>query len=162
MGFLGFGDKKEPEQKQQQQAQQQTIWNTPDDQLAWNQRHWKRWHSQQPFITENGTVYNVTHKNYIDENLYTHFSCSDLDDLMEMKAPKFWHYFYKLYEKVKNLSKFLKTNIKTNNDYQQLQGRYEELKKRCEQQEAIIREFISKQADRNQPEPPQNHSSFVR
>ena len=127
MGFLGFGEKKE---------KKRTIWDIPDEELSIAHRHWKKWNNGQPFIVKDGTKYDQEHKGIIDHQLYSNLGCSSLDDLLEMKAPTFFYSFYDLYNYVKN-------NVKSNNQYQQLLGQYEEIQKRCEQQEAMIEKLMA-------------------
>lgn len=64
-----------------------------------------------------------------------------------MKAPNFYKKFNTLTANVHIMGNYLLNDIddklKTNDDYQRLLGKYEELQKRCEEQEALIHKLIS-------------------
>ena len=110
-------------------------------------------------------MYDWQHKKQIDESLYTHLGCSNLDDLMEIKAPGFFESFYNICDWIVQMGrnvKFIKKNMQSNNDYQRLLGENEALKKQCEQQAALIREFIARHSENEKISPPKFDDRFVR
>lgn len=140
MGFLGFGEKKE-------QKKERTIWDIPDEQLNVFQRHWKRWNGQDVFVTENGGKYDRTHKAQMDSRMYTNLGCSDLDGLLEMKAPKFFLYFYELCANVYWLCKQIKEQQKNETNYEELLAENKALKQRCKELEASIETLKEQQQE---------------
>ena len=140
MGFLGFGEKKE-------QKKERTIWDIPDEQLNVFQRHWKRWKGQDIFVTESGSSYNRTHKAQMDSRMYTNLGCSSLDDLLEMKAPKFFLYFYELCSNVHWLCKQIQKQQKNETSYEDLLAENKALKQRCKELEALIEQPEFQQQD---------------
>lgn len=162
MGFFGFGDKRQEQQtspapQQQPQHQQQTH-----QELTFPQKVYRIWHSNQNYVTELGYEYDWQHKKQLDESLYTHLGCSNMDDLMEIKAPRFHYSFYTICKIIEKMYKYIKNNIKSNNDYQKNLGENEALKKQCEQQEALIREFMGRHSENKQHSHSQKDNGFVR
>lgn len=157
MGFFGFGDKKQKQQQVQPQQQQQAQpQQQPQQELTFPQKVYRIWHSNQNYVTKGGYEYDWQHKRQIDESMYTNLGCSNLDDLLEIKAPNFYDSFYTICEWIVNMGrnvKFIKKNIQSNNDYQTLLGKYEELQKRCEQQENLIRDLTNCRKENKQLSP---------
>lgn len=94
------------------------------------------------FFPSSGGRYTSKQKAAIAGCLYDSLGCAQLDDLLEMHAPDT---FQKLDVMAKNIyatCKYLDENLKPNNMMQQLQGQNEELQKRCEYQEALIRQLM--------------------
>lgn len=60
-----------------------------------------------------------------------------------MKAPRFYKIYTETGENVANLCEYVYNTLPNNDKYQELQGRYEELEKRCNQQDAIIEKLMA-------------------
>ena len=164
MGFFGFGDKKQEQQQAQPQQQQQQAQTQqqPQQELTFPQKVHRIWHSNQNYVTAGGYEYDWQLKKQMDTRLFNNLGTSNLDDLMEIKAPHFYEFFYDMYERVFKIYKYLRNNVKSNNDYQQLLGKYEELQKRCDQQEALIRDFMSRHSENDRHSPIPSDNGFVR
>ena len=114
----------------------------PDDQLDWNQRALKKYMSPEPFYVDSGKAYNLKHREQINVNLHQNLGLSDLDDLLQMKAPRFYDIYTQGIKNLNNLCDYVGTNLPANNKLQQLKGQYDELQKRCEYQETLIKQLM--------------------
>ena len=115
----------------------------PDEQLDWNQRQYKKWRSRDPFHTDAGSTYLDDGKRIIDARLNASLGLNDIDDLFQMKAPRFYNIYTRGIEKLNNLCNYVADNLPANNTLQQLQGKYDELQKRCEDQKAMIEKLMA-------------------
>ena len=113
----------------------------PDEQLNFYQRHIKKWQSKEPFPVSSGFEYGTKAKQGIDARLTNSLGLYDLDDLFEMKAPYLYKLFIDIGRNVHTLCKYVYEHLPNNNKYQQLQGKYDELQKRCTAQENTIKEI---------------------
>ena len=116
--------------------------NVPDDQLNFYQRHIKKWQSKEPFHVSSGFFYDTEAKRGIDARLTNSLGLFDLDDLFEMKAPNLYGCITHTSDNILRLSDYIGKNLPNNNKYQQLQGKYDELQKRCAAQETAIKELM--------------------
>lgn len=114
----------------------------PDDQLNFYQRHIKKWQSNEPFPVSSGFQYGIKAKRGIDARLTNSLGLHDIDDLFEMKAPNLYKCFIDTAHNVMTLCRYVYDHLPNNNKYQQLQGKYDELQKRCGAQENTIKEIM--------------------
>ena len=114
----------------------------PDDQLNFYQRHIKKWQSKTPFPVSSGFEYPSKAKQGIDERLTNSLGLHDIDDLFEMKAPALYKCFIDTAHNVMTLCRYVYDHLPNNNKFQQLQGKYDELQKRCVAQETAIKELM--------------------
>ena len=143
----------------------------PDEKLNWNQQQQKKWQSDAPFPVDSGGAYSRKGREHIDGCLHQTLGLHDIDDLFQMKAPRFyktindtWHNGFDLCEYIYKHLPNIEASLQNNNQYQELQGRYEELKKRCKRQDAIIDHLMKRneelqnqlleKAKENAPSPP--------
>ena len=165
MGFFGFGDKRQEQQaspapqQQQVQAQQQPQ---QQQELTFPQKVHRIWHSDRNYVTAGGYEYDWQLKKQMDGRLFSNLGTSNLDDLMEIKAPHFYEFFYNMCERTHKIYKYLRNNIKSNNDYQQLLGKYEELQKHCEKQDALIQKLMEHHLENEHLSPTPTDNRFVR
>ncbi len=117
--------------------------NIPDEKLDWNQQQQKKWQSDAPFPVDSGGAYSRKAREALDGCLHQTLGILDIDDLFQMKAPRFYKIYTDTCENVFNLCEYIGKNLPDNNKYQELQGRYEELEKRCNQQDAIIEKLMA-------------------
>ena len=117
----------------------------PDEQLNWNQQQQKKWQSDAPFYVDSGGYFSRNARECIDGCLHQTLGLHDIDALFQMKAPRFYKVYNETNTNLYNLCDYIykhlsniETSLQNNNQYQELQGRYEELKKRCKRQNAII------------------------
>lgn len=114
----------------------------PDDQLNFYQRHIKKWQSNEPFPVSSGFQYGNKAKAGIDGRLRNSLGLTDIDDLFEMKAPNLYGCITHTSDNIITLCKYVYEHLPNNNNYQQLQGKYDELQKRCIAQENTIKELM--------------------
>lgn len=166
MGFLGFGDKKQEQQAQPQQQQQQAqTQQQPQQQETLVQRVQRIWHSNQNYVTKAGFEFDWQLKKQMDTRLFNNLGTTNIDSLLEIKAPIFFESFYNLCEWIVNMGRnvrFIKKNMQSNNDYQQLLGKYEELQKHCEKQDALIQKFMENHSEIKHHSPAPSDNGFVR
>ena len=172
MGFFGFGDKRQEQQaspapqQQQVQAQQQPQQQPqPQQELTFPQKVYRIWHSNQNYVTKGGYEYDWQLKKQMDGRLFSNLGTSNLDDLLEIKAPNFYNSFYTICDWIVNMGrnvKFIKKNMQSNNDYQTLLGKYEELKKHCEKQDALIQKFMERHSENEHSSPTPTDNGFIR
>jgi len=117
--------------------------NIPDEKLDWNQQQQKKWQSDAPFPVDSGGAYSRKAREALDGCLHQTLGLHDIDDLFQMKAPRFYKIYTDTCENVANLCKYVYGTLPNNDKYQELQGRYEELEKRCKQQDAIIEKLMA-------------------
>lgn len=117
--------------------------NIPDEKLDWNQQQQKKWQSDAPFPVDSGGAYSRKGREHIDGCLHQTLGLHDIDDLFQMKAPRFYKIYTDTCENVFGLCEYVWKNLPNNNKYQELQGRNEELEKRCNQQDAIIEKLMA-------------------
>ena len=110
----------------------------PDEQLNFYQRHIKKWQSKTPFPVSSGFEYGTEAKRGIDARLTNSLGLHDIDDLFEMKAPALHKCFIDTAHNVMALCRYVYDHLPNNNKFQQLQGKYEELQKRCIAQKDTI------------------------
>ncbi|MGP1585774.1 MAG: hypothetical protein ACTTH3_04565 [Schwartzia sp. (in: firmicutes)] len=117
----------------------------PDEKLNWNQQQQKKWQSDAPFYVDSGGYFSRNARECIDGCLHQTLGLHDIDALFQMKAPRFYKVYNDTGQNIMTLCDYIykhlpniETGIQNNNQYQELQGRYEELKKRCKRQNAII------------------------
>lgn len=119
----------------------------PDERLDWNQRHQKKWESMNPFDTASGKRYDKGCKQQIDGCLQHTLGMHDIDDLFEMKAPRFYAAFRDTVQNAYDASRYLyhelPNQLADNNRYQQLQGKYDELKQQCGQKDVMIEKLMA-------------------
>jgi len=116
--------------------------NIPDDQLNFYQRHSKKWQSNAPFPVSSGGEYGVEAKCGVDGRLRNSLGLTNIDDLFEMKAPHLYSIFNVTSANIIELCKYIYQELPNNNKYQQLQGKHDELQKRCVAQENTIKELM--------------------
>ena len=117
--------------------------NIPDEKLDWNQQQQKKWQSDAPFPVDSGGAYSRKGRECIDGCLHSSLGLHNIDDLFQMKAPRFYKIYTETGQNVVNLCKYVYETLPNNDRYQELQGRYEELEKRCKQQDAIIEKLMA-------------------
>ena len=117
--------------------------NIPDEKLDWNQQQQKKWQSDAPFPVDSGGAYSRKGREHIDGCLHQTLGLHDIDDLFQMKAPRFYKIYTDTCGNVFDLCEYVYKNLPSNDKYQELQGRYEELEKRCKQQDAIIEKLMA-------------------
>jgi len=114
----------------------------PDEQLNFYQLHIKKWQSKEPFPVSSGFEYGTKAKQGIDARLTNSLGLHDIDDLFEMKAPALYKCFIDTAHNVMSLCRYVYDHLPNNNEFQQLQGKHEELQKRCTAQETAIKELM--------------------
>ncbi len=117
--------------------------DVPDEQLNWNQKKFKQWRSRDPIHTKSGLVYEDDGRRIIDARLNASLGLNNIDDLLEMKAPRFFYTIERIWQDEYDLAKYIVENLPNNNQYQQLQGKYDELQKKCEEQKAMIEKLMA-------------------
>ena len=117
--------------------------NVPNEQLDFNQRHIKKWQSDIPFSVSSGGSYSREARSGIDGRLRNSLGLTDIDDLLEMKAPRLFKLYTDTSNNVINLCEYTYKNLSSNNKFQQLLGKYEELQERCRHQEAMIEKLMA-------------------
>lgn len=115
----------------------------PDEKLDWNQQQQKKWQSDAPFPVDSGGAYSRKGREHIDGCLHQTLGLHDIDDLFQMKAPRFYKIYTDTCHNVFDIGTYIYENLPDNNKYQELQGRYEELEKRCNQQDLIIEKLMA-------------------
>lgn len=117
----------------------------PDEKLNWNQQQQKKWQSDAPFYVDSGGYFSRNARECIDGCLHQTLGLHDIDALFQMKAPRFYAVYNQTNDHVYDLCEYIykhlpniEAGIQNNNQYQELQGRYAELKKRCKRQDAVI------------------------
>lgn len=115
----------------------------PDEQLDWNQRALKKYSSPEPFYVDSGKAYNLKHREQINVNLHQNLGLSDLDDLFQMKAPRFYDIYTQGIKNLNSLCDYVAENLPANNKLQQLQGENNQLKKQCADQKAMIDKLMA-------------------
>lgn len=115
----------------------------PDEQLTWNQRQSKKYNSPETFWCDSDYGYNEKHRDVICACLSQSLGCNNLDDLIQMRAPRFHHAYTTNSETLYDVAKYIYDNLPNNNQYQQLQGKYDELQQRCEKQDEIIEKLMT-------------------
>ena len=114
----------------------------PDEQLNFYQRHSKKWQSKEPFPVSSGGEYGWQAKCGVDGRLRNSLGLTNIDDLFEMKAPNLYGCITHTSDNIITLCKYIYNHLPNNNKFQQLQGKYEELQKRCIAQENTIKEIM--------------------
>ena len=114
----------------------------PDEQLNFYQRHSKKWQSKEPFPVSSGGEYGWQAKCGVDGRLRNSLGLTNIDDLFEMKAPNLYGCITHTSDNIITLCKYTYNHLPNNNKFQQLQGKYEELQKRCTAQETAIKELM--------------------
>ena len=119
--------------------------DVPDEKLNWNQQQQKKWQSDAPFYVDSGGYFSRNARECIDGCLHQTLGLHDIDALFQMKAPRFYKVYNATGQNIMTLCDYIykhlpniEAGIQNNNQYQELQGRYEELKQRCKRQDAII------------------------
>ena len=115
----------------------------PDEKLDWNQRQMKKWQSDAPFPVDSGGAYTRKGRECIDGCLHQSLGLHNVDDLFQLKAPRFYEIYNDTCNNVFDLCEYVYKNLPNNDKYQELKGQYEELKKRCKQQDAIIEKLMA-------------------
>ena len=115
----------------------------PDEKLNWNQRYEKKWQSDAMFPVDSGGAYSRKAREALDGCLHQSLGLSNIDDIFQLKAPRFFKAYNDTCINVFDLCEYVYKNLPNNDKYQELQGRYEELKKRCKQQDAIIEKLMA-------------------
>lgn len=110
----------------------------PDDQLNFYQRHSKKWQSKEPFPVSSGGEYGWQAKCGVDGRLRNSLGLTNIDDLFEMKAPNLFKCFIDTAHNVMSLCRYVYDHLPNNNKFQQMQGKCDELQKRCIAQKETI------------------------
>ncbi len=115
----------------------------PDEKLDFNQQQEKKWSSNMPFYVASGGYYTPEARAGLANRLMHSFGTHKLDDVIEMRAPRFYHSFHATGTNIENLCKYVYENLEDNINLQQLQGKYDELQKRCEDQKVMIEKLMA-------------------
>ncbi len=134
----------------------------PDERLDWNQQQQKKWQSNAPFPVDSGGTYPKENKVGIDSALQNSLGLTDIDDLFQMKAPRFYAVFNELADNAYNTWKIVNKNLVNHDKYKELQGKYEELQKRCEYQEALIEKLMNQKTSTQANQIESNNHPLIR
>ena len=115
----------------------------PDERLDWNQRQLKKWRSRDPITTHSGLTYPDEGRRIADSRLNASLGFNNIDDLFELKAPRFFATYCGIDKNVYDLCKYVQKNIPENNQLQELKGENRQLKKQCEDQKAMIEKLMA-------------------